>query len=260
MSTPVHSGIKRDVLLNDMEVVKISQIVARRLDDYLDKLKAIIKSNLSKTKEEEHQSKLHGLAWVATYVESLKQLSIWADRLLKNGSFGKAERMILILSFNEYLNQIFGGIIMSQGEIIRPVDLEYKKSALEKLNCKEVLFFKDEVDADHLRSELINLIIQNEGTSFIGNDGLNEDQRMIRQEFYKFSKDKIEPFAHDWHMKDELIPLKVIEELAQLGVFGLTTPEEFGGTGLDKITMCVVCLKNYPEDTLVLEALQQGPT
>ena len=240
ISTPVRNEIKRDILLDDREIIKASQVVALRLDEYLDKLKAIIKSNLSKLKEEEHQSKLHGLAWVATYVESLKQMSIWADRLLENGSFSKTERIILLLSFNEYLNQIFGGIIMSQGEIIRPVDLDYKKLALEKLNCKEVIFFKDEVDADLLRSELIDLIIQNESTSFIGNDGLNEDQRMIRQEFHKFSKDKIEPFAHDWHMKDELIPLKVIEELAKLGVFGLTIPEEFGGTGLDKITMCVV--------------------
>ena len=240
ISTPVRNEIKRDILLDDREIIKASQVVALRLDEYLDKLKAIIKSNLSKLNEDEHQSKLHGLAWVATYVESLKQMSIWADRLLENGSFSKTERIILLLSFNEYLNQIFGGIIMSQGEIIRPVDLDYKKLALEKLNCKEVIFFKDEVDADLLRSELIDLIIQNESTSFIGNDGLNEDQRMIRQEFHKFSKDKIEPFAHDWHMKDELIPLKVIEELAKLGVFGLTIPEEFGGTGLDKITMCVV--------------------
>ena len=240
ISTPVRNEIKRDILLDDREIIKASQVVALRLDEYLDRLKAIIKNNLSKLKEDDHQSKLHGLAWVATYVESLKQMSIWADRLLENGSFSKTERIILLLSFNEYLNQIFGGIIMSQGEIIRPVDLDYKKLALEKLNCKEVIFFKDEVDADLLRSELIDLIIQNESTSFIGNDGLNEDQRMIRQEFHKFSKDKIEPFAHDWHLKDELIPLKVIEELAKLGVFGLTIPEEFGGTGLDKITMCVV--------------------
>ena len=240
ISTPVRNKIKKDALLNDREVIKKSQMVALRLGEYLDKLKAIIKSNLSNPKDDKYQSKLHGLAWVATYVESLKQMSLWADRLLKNGSFGKTERIILILSFNEYINQIFGGIIMSQGEIIRPVDLDYKKLALDKLNCEEVLYFKDEVDADHLRSELIDLIIQNEGTSFIGNDGLNEDQRMIRQEFHRFSKEKIEPFAHDWHIKDELIPLKVIEELANLGVFGLTIPEEFGGTGLDKITMCVV--------------------
>ena len=241
ISRPVRNGIKRDFLTDNIEVIKTSQIVVLRLDEYLEKLKAIIKSNLSKTKDKnEHQSKLHGLAWVATYVESLKQMSIWADRLLKNGSFSKTERIILILSFNEYLNQIFGGIIMSQNEIIRPIDLDYQKMALETLNCKEVTFFTDEVDADHLRSELIDLIIQDESTSFIGNDGLNEDQIMIRQEFHKFSKDKIEPFAHEWHLKDELIPLEVIEELAKLGVFGLTIPEEYGGTGLDKITMCVV--------------------
>ena len=241
ISRPVRNEIKRDFLTDNIEVIKTSQIVVLRLDEYLYKLKAIIKSNLSETKDnKEHQSKLHGLAWVATYVESLKQMSIWADRLLKNGSFSKTERIILILSFNEYLNQIFGGIIMSQNEIIRPIDLDYQKMALETLNCKEVTFFTDEVDADHLRSELIDLIIQDESTSFIGNDGLNEDQIMIRQEFHKFSKDKIEPFAHEWHLKDELIPLEVIEELAKLGVFGLTIPEEYGGTGLDKITMCVV--------------------
>ena len=159
ISTPVRNEIKRDVLSDDREVIKKSQIVALRLGEYLDKLKTIIKSNLSKPKDNEHQSKLHGLAWVATYVESLKQMSLWADRLLKNESFSKTERIILILSFNEYLNQIFGGIIMSQSEIIRPVDLDYKKTALENLNCEEVFFFKDKVDADYLRSELIELII-----------------------------------------------------------------------------------------------------
>ena len=130
--------------------------------------------------------------------------------------------------------------MMSQNELIRPADLDHKKEALEKLNCEEVYFFKDEVDVDQLRAELITLIVQNESTSFIGNDGLGQDQNIIRQEFNKFAKEKIEPFAHEWHLKDELIPLNVIDELANLGVFGLTIPEEFGGTGLDKITMCVV--------------------
>ena len=65
ISTPVRNGIKKDVLLDDMEVIKIAQIVALRLDEYLDKLKAIINSNLSKAKDDEYQSKLHGLAWVS---------------------------------------------------------------------------------------------------------------------------------------------------------------------------------------------------
>ena len=241
ISTPVRNKIEGDFLVDDREVVDRSLMVATKLDEYLVDLKAVVKSSFSSSDDDnKYQSKLHGLAWTATYVEALKQMSIWAEQLSKSGNFSKTERIILILSFNEYLNQVFGGIMMSQNEIIRPADLDDEQVTLEKLNCKEVLFFKDEVNVDHLRSELIELIIKNESTPFIGNDGLDEDQTIIRQEFHKFSKDKIEPFAHEWHLKDELIPLSVIDELASLGVFGLTIPEEFGGTGLDKITMCVV--------------------
>ena len=241
ISTPVHKKNTNDFSTDDAKIVSRSLIVSQHLDEYLSHLTSLVKSRFKESKDSnKHQSKLHGLAWTATYVEALKQMSIWAEQLSKKGTLDKTERIILTLSFNEYLNQIFGGIMMSQNELIRPADLDHKKEALEKLNCEEVHFFKDEVDVDRLRAELITLIVQNESTSFIGNDGLGEDQNIIRQEFNKFAKEKIEPFAHEWHLKDELIPLNVIEELANLGVFGLTIPEEFGGTGLDKITMCVV--------------------
>ena len=241
ISTPVYKKNVNDFSTDDAKIVSRSLLVSQHLDEYLDHLTSLVKSRFNVSKDSnKHQSKLHGLAWTATYVEALKQMSIWAEQLSKKGTFGKTERIILTLSFNEYLNQIFGGIMMSQNELIRPADLDHKKEALEKLNCEEVYFFKDEVDVDQLRAELITLIVQNESTSFIGNDGLGQDQNIIRQEFNKFAKEKIEPFAHEWHLKDELIPLNVIDELANLGVFGLTIPEEFGGTGLDKITMCVV--------------------
>ena len=241
ISTPVQNEIKSTFLLDDGELVNKSLKVAGQLDEYLADLRVIVKDTCNNPEvQDKYQSKVHGLAWIATYVEALKQMSIWAEQLLKGGNFSQTERIILILSFNEYLNQIFGGIMMSQNEIVRPVDIDSKKVALQKLSIKEVSFFKDDVDVHQLRSEFIELILQNRSTPFIGNDGLNEDQTMIRQEFHKFSKDKIEPFAHEWHLKDELIPLKLIEELANLGVFGLTIPEEYGGTGLDKISMCVV--------------------
>ena len=241
ISTPIHKKNVNNFSTDDAKIVSRSLSVSQHLDEYLDHLTSLVKSRFNEAKDpNRHQSKLHGLAWSATYVEALKQMSIWAEQLSKKGTFGKTERIILTLSFNEYLNQIFGGIMMSQNELIRPADLDHKKEALEKLNCEEVYFFKDEVDVDQLRAELITLIVQNESTSFIGNDGLGQDQNIIRQEFNKFAKEKIEPFAHEWHLKDELIPLNVIDELANLGVFGLTIPEEFGGTGLDKITMCVV--------------------
>ena len=241
ISTPVQNEIKSTFILDDGELVNKSLKVARQLDEYLADLRLIVRDvYINSGVPDKHQSKVHGLAWIATYVEALKQMSIWAEQLLKRDNFSQTERIILILSFNEYLNQIFGGIMMSQNEIVRPVDIDSKKVALQKLCIKEVLFFKDDVDVDQLRSELIELILKDGSMPFVGNDGLNEDQTMIRQEFHKFSKDKIEPFAHEWHLKDELIPLKLIKELANLGVFGLTVPEEFGGAGLDKISMCIV--------------------
>ena len=63
---------------------------------------------------------------------------------------------------------------------------------------------------------------------------------MIRDQFRRFADDKVAPSAHDWHLKDDLIPIEIIEEMGELGVFGLTIPEEYGGFGLSKTAMCVV--------------------
>ena len=74
----------------------------------------------------------------------------------------------------------------------------------------------------------------------VGASGLDEELEMIREQFRRYAVENVEPFAHDWHLKDELIPMEVIEELAEMGVFGLTIPEEYGGFGLSKASMCVV--------------------
>ena len=63
---------------------------------------------------------------------------------------------------------------------------------------------------------------------------------MIRDQFKKFSEEQVIPNAHEWHLKDELIPIEVIKQMAELGVFGLTIPETYGGLGMKKIAMCVV--------------------
>jgi (2S)-methylsuccinyl-CoA dehydrogenase len=62
----------------------------------------------------------------------------------------------------------------------------------------------------------------------------------VRDQFHAFAAEKITPHAHGWHMRDELIPLTLIEEMGALGVFGLTAPEVWGGSGMGKVAMCVV--------------------
>ena len=63
---------------------------------------------------------------------------------------------------------------------------------------------------------------------------------MIRDQFNKFVDEHVSPYAHEWHLKDELIPMSVIDKMSELGIFGLTIPEEYGGLGMSKLAMCIV--------------------
>ena len=56
----------------------------------------------------------------------------------------------------------------------------------------------------------------------------------------KFADSEVIDHAQSWHRTNSYIPLEIITQMAELGVFGLTIPEEFGGMGLGKESMCVV--------------------
>src|SRR6201998_3471833 len=56
----------------------------------------------------------------------------------------------------------------------------------------------------------------------------------------KFADGQVAPFAQEWHLRNEYIPLDIIAQMSELGVFSLTIPEDYGGLGLGKESMCVV--------------------
>ena len=190
---------------------------------------------VSAARLERHQSAAHALSWLATYVDSLRQLRAWAGRLSEAGRFGEIEALILQIGFGEYLAQIAGGIPMSQGEIARPADLGL---AFEPGEAGQRLIA--EGNTAEARARLVQLMRDSAGHATFGATGLDDDLEMIREQFRRFADDRVAPHAHDWHLKDELIPIEVIEALAGLGVFGLTIPEEYGGLGLSKASMVVV--------------------
>ena len=190
---------------------------------------------VSAAKLEEHQFAAHALSWLATYVEALRQLRAWAGRLDEQGRFGPMEALIVQIGFGEYLAQIAGGIPMSQGEMARLSDLEL---SWQPQDAAATLIAQGNSPA--ARSELVSLMRDNHGRATFGVSGLDEELEMIRDQFRRFADDRVVPNAHGWHLKDELIPMEIITELADLGVFGLTIPEEFGGLGLSKASMVVV--------------------
>ena len=74
----------------------------------------------------------------------------------------------------------------------------------------------------------------------MANPAWTRRSRQVRDEIRKFADSEIMPQAHAWHLANSAIPLAVIAQVAELGVFGLTIPEPFGGLGLGKEAMCVV--------------------
>jgi len=185
-----------------------------------------------------HQHLGHGFAWFATYVEALKQLDAWGARLGAENRLGVTEKLIIAAGFHEYLNQIIGGIPMSQGEMVRPAEFGYDRDALNAfiLTASPLL----SLDIDVLRAALGEALMSQSGGTSFGDLGLDETEDMIRDQFRRFAEEKVTPQAHDWHLKDELIPMDVVEEMSALGVFGLTIPEEYDGAGLSKVAMCIV--------------------
>lgn len=186
---------------------------------------------------EQHQFAAHGYAWMATYVEALRQMLGWGQRLHAAGGLSEREALIVQAGFGEYLNQLGTGIAMSQGEIVRPADLGIAEQARSFLSSRALARLIAFGNSDAARARLAALLEPGE----IAPAALNDDTLdLIAEQFRRFAADRIAPAANDWHRADALIPIDIVQEMAGLGVFGLTVPEEFGGQGLGKVAMCVV--------------------
>jgi len=180
----------------------------------------------------------HGLAWLATYVAALSEMLRWAERLDGAGRLGELERLLLCAAFGEYLLQIRGGIAMSQAEIARPDDMGLTPEAIRASVTPEVEMLVRSGNTALTRARIAELIAAGESFGDLGL--LDETLEAMRAEIHRFADGEIAPKAQAWHRADALIPLEVIARMAELGVFGLTVPEEFGGLGSGKIAMCVV--------------------
>ncbi len=185
------------------------------------------------------QAAAHGLAWVATYVEALRQMLGWARRLEEGGRLGRMERLIAAAAFGEYLAQLAGGIPMSQGETVRLAALGVPRTELRRFE-EQVGDLIDAGTDEGLKAALARLIAEQPAVTTFGDTGLDETLSQMREQMRRFAQEQVLPHAHDWHLANRYIPYEVIAKLGELGVFGLTLPEEFGGLGLGKEAMCLV--------------------
>ena len=200
----------------------------------------LIDGKLSRDNLDLEQHSAHGLSWIAAYRATLKEMVNWPIELENSNSFTEIEKLMLEITFSEYCAQIKSGIPMSQLEYVRPQDMGLKNGLFTESGTEE---FNDLIlngNSNKSRLTLAGLLKEGFSSKNFGNTGLDETTSIVQEQFRKFVEDDVIPHAHEWHLNDDLIPMSIIDKMAEMGVFGLTIPEEYGGLGMTRFVDCVV--------------------
>lgn len=68
-----------------------------------------------------------------------------------------------------------------------------------------------------------------DGDGNLGDRGLDEEKLLMADTFRQFAEDVVEPLAEDIHRYDQIIPDAILDGVRELGCFGLSVPEKYGG-------------------------------
>jgi len=68
---------------------------------------------------------------------------------------------------------------------------------------------------------------------------INKNQEMLRQMARDFAVKEITPYAAKWD-KDEITPMDTLSKLHDMGLMSIAIPEEYGGPGLDNVSLCLI--------------------
>jgi (2S)-methylsuccinyl-CoA dehydrogenase len=216
----------------------VERLLERAVTAVRERVSAHGKLDAARIETEQHAA--HGLAWLATYVEAIKEMAAYARRMREEGRFGETETLLTRIGLGEYLAQIFGGIAMNQGEIIRLGDFGLEESDVEPFRDEPVIEALTRSGNTPANRAALAALIRDAHEGAIGDPGVDDTFDAIRTEMRRFADAEVVPHAQDWHRANAYIPLEIIAGLSDMGVFGLTIPESYGGMGLGKVAMCVV--------------------
>jgi (2S)-methylsuccinyl-CoA dehydrogenase len=214
------------------EVIKAIEGVYTRAHDNV-KAQVSDGERISAKKLNQHQLAAHAVAYLATELEACRQLADWAER-----ADGEYEGKVARAYIGEVARSIVGGVDLGPCESISLSEVGITDGDLRETVLKpDVVAFANEHSNGQVYIELAtharNHGFPNPG---YGDEMLDE----IRSQFSKFVDAVVIPRAQDIHRNDVLIPMDILDQMSELGVFGLTIPEEYDGLGMSKVAMCVV--------------------
>jgi (2S)-methylsuccinyl-CoA dehydrogenase len=141
------------------------------------------------------QTAAHGFAWLATYVEGLRQMLGWARRLTHESRLGEIEHLLLTAAFGEYLAQISGGIPMNQGETVRVAALGVPRTEIADFSDATTQLVEVGT-SEQVKSRIAALIASQPQVTTFGDTALDDTLTAMREQIAKFASTEVLPYAH----------------------------------------------------------------
>ncbi|PIE17227.1 MAG: acyl-CoA dehydrogenase [Proteobacteria bacterium] len=125
----------------------------------------------------------------------------------------------------------------------RPMDYGLTAEIVaDTIDNAEVRAFCDAQLATQNLAEVGQLVRDRDG--FVGVSMLDDDHKMMRDTFRQFANDVVAPKAEEVHSHDLMIPDEILDQVKELGCFGISIAERYGGLQPDDredtLSMCVV--------------------
>jgi (2S)-methylsuccinyl-CoA dehydrogenase len=179
---------------------------------------------------DDYQVHTERIAYAATECEAAKALASYARRAADAGA---DEAGLYAEEAGLYAAEVAARI---HGEVTQAADdYALPEGLLEKtLGNSETQSSIRALSAEARYRALGRRIAEARG---VNNSWLDEDSVMVRDSVRAFANQEVSHLAEHIHRNDELVPDTLISKMAEMGYFGMSVPEQYGGLGMGNLAM-----------------------
>lgn len=216
--------------MNTQKLISTAKTVVTHISKHL-AAKASDGKDISTAKLDTFQTLAYDLAWISSEVYAAGESVAFAEQ---NG--GELEKALAEYFTAEMISNFSQKLAYRWNEFGAGPDL-----MMSTLWSQEIVSEVEKVLATENVVRIAGLIQKSNGVIAYG---LDESHAMFRETFKKFAEDVVMPLGEKVHRHDKLIPDEILNGLKEMGCFGLSIPQKFGGfqddAKPDNIGMCVV--------------------
>ena len=181
--------------------------------------KAFEAGNISTDKMDEDQVANYDLAWVAAELFAIEEMIAYPEKVGKGA--GSIEENLSLFFIADAFNDMLARLRLAaqkMGVSSQQFDTD--------VHASEIYAFTAEYSSEAFAKKIADTLA---ATKDFGAYGLNDDQSMMADTFRKFAEGQVKPIAEKVHRQDLTIPDEIIDGLAEMGCFGLSIADTYGG-------------------------------